>query len=87
MFDFLRNPITVMHDYTARADRAALRFLEAKAINGTITHEMVEQVAATVRRNPRELVDMIPDRRREGRYKKAVAGLRKAGLTNQDHDE
>jgi hypothetical protein len=80
MFDFLRDPLTLMRTYRDRADRAAIRYLEREAISGKITRSMVEKVAEAVNRDPTTLVRMVPDRRRERRYLRAMTGLRKAGL-------
>lgn len=61
-------------------------FLEEHAVNGTITREMVLKAARAVNRQPSELIAMIPDRRREERHIRAIAGLRKAGLDEMDDE-
>ena len=75
-----------METWRLRADRTAMLFLEEHAVNGTITREMVLKAARAVNRQPSELIAMIPDRRREERHIRAIAGLRKAGLDEMDDE-
>jgi len=84
---FIRNPLKRMTLYRDRADRAAIAFLEAHAVKGTITRTMIGRVAEAVNRDPRHLIRMIPDLRRARRYEKAMAGLRTAGLLEDYHGD
>lgn len=82
-----RNPIRRMVAYRDRADRLAIAYLERHAVRGSITATMIDGVAAAVRREPRDLIRMIPDMRRARRYAKALAGLRAAGLITAIADD
>lgn len=86
MLKLFRNPVQTMTRYRDRADRAAVAYLEGHAVKGTITRAMVIRVAEAVSRDPRYLIDMVPDRRRPRRFERAMAGLRSAGLVNNGHD-
>lgn len=81
------DPFTEMETLRLRADRMAVLFLEEQAVNGTLTRDMVIKAARAVNRQPSELIAMIPDRRREERHIKALAGIRKAGLDEEFGDE
>lgn len=80
---FSRDPLKVMAQHRANADRVAVVYLEDLAIKGTINRDALMRVARTVNRHPDDLVEMIPDRRHPKRHALAMEGLRKAGLVGQ----
>jgi hypothetical protein len=77
---FKTDQLAKMQKLRDQAERVGLMFLEEHAIKGTITRRMVMLVGESLNINIAELLDMIPDRRRVGRFEAAMAGLRKAEL-------
>nr|DAH82750.1 MAG TPA: hypothetical protein [Caudoviricetes sp.] len=74
------NPVASIQKLRDRASRMGLLYLEQNAVKGTLTREMLFQVAKALNEHPAELVEMVPDRRRPTRYEKALTGIRNAGL-------
>jgi len=89
-----RNPLNEVQNLRDRAERIGLTYLEKLAVNGKISRAHIMSMAKIMNFHPDEVTERIPDRRRAGRYAKAVEGLRAAGMVTQraafddryDHD-
>ncbi|OKO67339.1 hypothetical protein [Bradyrhizobium sp. NAS96.2] len=77
---FNSDPLRKMQALRDQAERIGVQYLEGHAVKGTISRQMVLNVAKTLNFHPSELIEMIPDRRRASRHAKAMDGMRKANL-------